>query len=235
MVKERVKQGAPKATFKHFTHIPQHLRDNNIDTIELANDFQEGYMEGRKKGFMHESYGYIMWYSKYFWSVIDKKWKVREVGKPICADSKQKILENMIIILRLVKTPLVKWGYEYVEECSNKIKGIVDGQKRVEATLKVEGTPEVSKKPVHTYPAATAKEIRKELKISKEDEEIGREALKKVEGTPEASKKEVKKESIVRMGGELETEIKVIRKEQKISKREEAIAKEVVTGIDDPV
>ena len=77
MVK-RVHKGPPKAQFKHPSHISHALREKNINTLELANEWQKYHMEGRKKGIMHDSYAWAIWYTKYFWSRLDKKWKVRD-------------------------------------------------------------------------------------------------------------------------------------------------------------
>jgi hypothetical protein len=139
------RQGRPKQEFKHPSHIPFTLAEKNIKTLELANEWQGYMIDGRSKGITDDSYAWAIWNTKYYWSRMDKIWKVRELSKPLPGECKDAILENVVTCLRLIKMNKVNWGYQYVEEMKKKLNAIIEGQKEIESELKLKGAPEDNK------------------------------------------------------------------------------------------
>ena len=144
-MKKRVKKGPPKQEFKHPSNIPFPLREKNINTLELANEWQGYLIDGRKKGIQDDSYAWAIWHTKYYWSRMDKLWKVRDLSKPLPGECKDTIIEDVITCFRLTKMNRVNWGYQYVEELKKKLEAIISGQKDVESKLKPKDSPDEEK------------------------------------------------------------------------------------------
>lgn len=175
--------GSIKKKFTHFTAIPFYLKAESIELNE-ANAWQNFYHEGRALGFNSKGYPWALFRVKYV-KGTDSKWRYRILGEIISSDSRQKLIEAVILAIRDNRNKNYKNYTALLDETIEDLLKFRDGICEVELQI-----ADIVYRP--TRRKEVEKRLEKEAKL--EAEKLGEEYIPK---SKEVDKTEGKKLSII--------------------------------------
>ena len=137
MAKEKKQKPILKKNFTHYTQIPKSIRDRKINDLDLANEWNQNLQKGRENGVMEESYPWIIWFIKYFWSIAEGKWVSRDPSKAFYRENQRLALEEIFLVLSLLVTRRNKCGSDFIQTLIDMLKKIKINAIEMESTIEV--------------------------------------------------------------------------------------------------